>query len=417
MSCNFDQGLLKQASSSLIKAPTILPLDTISVASSSIALTDKNGVSAKQYQLFIKKIVTAINDKNAVIFNKHFDLSGIVAAVTQSVTAPKGKVHAFKNGIASSINAGKQVSNALGNNGRCKLIAFRGFPESPTAILRFLDDDNLNYYELYLGSKSKKQLYITDFYIYRGGLTFSNTLKKLYLSTLVDVQTELVFPNNTSKDKTFVASLPTIDAINGLIADHEYEEALKTLNILPKSLENDKMLLMMRLDIAFNISNKSYKRALKTFKKHYPKDPVVEFIQVNFALLNKDYQGLLQIIDDLDHKIGGDPYLKVLKGNVHQSLKRPRYAEDLIEAALKEEPDNEQSYWHLLRFYLDEKQYEKATSVLTTMNDKFDIDAVADLIGQGYQHFFDSNAYQTWMQVDKTLTVSPPEDLTASPAP
>ena len=129
----------------------------------------------------------------------------------------------------------------------------------------------------------------------------------------------------------------------------------------------------MRLNLAFNHSEEEYAAALEQFEQLFPSDPLLDLMQLDFGFTRKDMPQVLKTLDSLDVHIGGDPYLKIMRANIFNDLGKKDTCEWLLHKAIKEEPDNEEAYWSLLTFLLDDKRHEDAVDLFRPMADEFEI--------------------------------------------
>lgn len=384
--------------------------DTTAAVSSS---TSKKILDQADYLNFAKELAATVNDRNPTLFNDRFNISNIVAELVAEIEAPENFQEGFTAGVENSLNVGDQVISSLGTEGSFKLLRLKDFPERPTAIFRLISKEGLNYYEVYLSPINQTDsIMIKDFYIYMGAQVFSSTLKRLYLSSLPDSSAAKMTKDTTDAERAFISYLPEIEEVGQLILEEKQTKAMKKIETLPTILREDKMIQIMRVNVAFNVDSLTYEKAVADFKALYPNDPVIELMALDFSFLKGNYKRSLEAIDNLNDKVGGDPYLKVMKADIYQDLKQYDTAEELLNVAIEDEPESEESYWSLILLLLDQDKYEQTVAIFDTMHRKFEVNPADFLIKKQYTKFWESDFYKKWEKEHPIVAENPDVDGT-----
>ena len=350
----------------------------------------------KDYEHFASNIEKHINNANADFFNEHFKIEPIIKDITSRIKAPKDYENGFKEGVKTSIDAGKEIINSLGEKGHFKLLKVSGFPTKTTALFRLVAEDGINYHEIDLASDNEKDIFIKDFCIYRGGMPFSATLEKLYLSSLLDVKNEVSFAENTEREQLFLENLPKISEINELAQISGHKDAVEAIAALPTELQNDRMIQIMNLNLSYNVGEKTFAKAENQFRKTFDNDKILDFMMLDFAFLAKNKNNILAKVDKLNRSLGDDPYLYVVKAEIYKTLEKKDLVENLLEKAIDEEPNTEMMYWKYAQFLLDEKRHAEAIDLFGFMQKKFDTDPSTMLADAKYNDFWSSEEYRNW---------------------
>ncbi|MBP6665381.1 MAG: hypothetical protein KA168_08860, partial [Chitinophagales bacterium] len=139
------------------------------------------------YDAFATKLEKSINEHNPDFFNQHFGFQAIINNIVNSIEVPDEYRKGFEMGVQHDLNVGETIVNLLGEDGAIKLLKIKTSPQ-PTAFYRVASSQGINYIEMYLtpSDSTEDKVLIKDFYIYRGGLTFSSTLQRLYYSPLAN---------------------------------------------------------------------------------------------------------------------------------------------------------------------------------------------------------------------------------------
>ncbi len=419
--CNATTATAESTTTVINKKEDVIGINNATTApnnSNEIAIaTEKATVEAPSpFEVFANEVATSISKRQTSFFNKHFYLSPILKQITSSVKAPEAYETAFKAGVKDAINAGEEIVNSLKKEGTYTLLHLTESADEKAAIalFRLLAEDGINYHELQLAYNKKGDVYIQDFLIFQGGLAFSETLKKLYISSLQGE--EVSFTDANGIDALLLKNMKVINEINELASMGGFKDAWDLVNNLPAGLRADKMVQIMKLDIGFQLGTATYNEAIADFKAYFPNDPIIDFMQFDYAFANKDKEGILSKVDQLDASIGGDVYLKVIKAKIYITFNKLYAAEMLLETAHKSEPNNEQILRDYTDFMIEQARYEEAVDLLVKLGDA-PLKWYAK--GRKYRNFKASTAYEKWQEKATTPTPVPTEEqiVKRQPAP
>ncbi len=347
------------------------------------------------YNLFVKELEMSINAGDGSYFNSHFDVGPIINEVVEPVRVIDDLKNGFRQGLANNLDVGGQIVGSLGTSGHYKCLRLRGLQEAPSALFRLVTEGGINYHSIDLEMRVGAPL-IKDFYIYMGGVPFSSTVNRLFVASLAEIKDTAFYQDLSELDRSYLRHTNTIDKIAQLVNKRKFKKAFEALNQLPLSLQEDKMIQIMRLNVAFNVDDLAYRETLEAFKKLYPDDPVIDLMQVDFAFSRKNYEDVIMHIEELDHKVGGDPYLKVMKADVYKSVGKKDSAEILLKSCIKAEPELEEAYWNLLDILLSQERYGEVVDLFQPMQDVFEVNPARFILEDGYDQFWFSQAYLNW---------------------
>lgn len=367
------------------------PSDTPAAAPNGDISVGKNS-TASPYETFSRQLEKSVNESDPNFINAHFSLDTLIQKVVGTVNAPEEYRSGFAEGIKNTLDVGQKIVHSLGIDGHYKFLQLRNMPHNPTALFRLNTEEGVNYHEIYLRQQGDS-IIIDDLYIYEGGMSFSNTLKRVYFASLSTAIKDISFEQTSPFDKGFIENLDKIDKIAALVEKNNHREALKVLQNLPEIVRIDKMVMVLQLKIAKSCDPKDYQQAIDDFRNHYPSDPVLEFMCLENALEKNKADDILTAIDQLDTRIGGDVYLNVLRADVAAKQKNYDLAEKLLLKAKAAEPDNEGIYWHIINIYLAQKQYEKTVAVFSEMKNLFGFSPEERLPQYEFRDFWKSKPY------------------------
>ncbi|OWY22548.1 hypothetical protein C7N43_18650 [Sphingobacteriales bacterium UPWRP_1] len=361
---------------------------------------------AEPYYTFAKQLEASINNGLPDFFNDHFDVSLVTARLFRDIKAPRKFEQTFSGSIKESIDAGAQVIASLEGTGVYHLAGITGLPYKPSAIFRVTNNGTLNYHQVFFSSATALDLVrIEDFCIFKGGLSFSETLKMVLLSALSqqpDANTTVQTLNST--DLALLQHRQTIDKISIAIHEKAFGKAMRLLKSLPPEAQQHKMVLLQQLSIGYYLKNELLTSALSVFEQTYPQNPVPRFALLDLALEAKDNDRIITYADDLAQVLPDATYLQIVKATAYENMGKAEAAEKLLTGVLKQEPENREAYRILAALYLDEQNYEKAVSLFELMEQNIDSDPAELLSGMDYDEFWQSEFYKNWATPQQETT-------------
>lgn len=120
-------------------------------------------------------------------------------------------------------------------------------------------------------------------------------------------------------------------------------EVLRICDGLPPELKTQRSFFIFRLQalMAVNSTGKydqQYKEALRAAPGILGEDSTTDLLMVDLLFMDNDFKGADDCLKRLDDIIGGDPYLKFLRGGAHLQMKDYAGVLALADAAAKEDP-------------------------------------------------------------------------------
>lgn len=352
------------------------------------------------YNGFAIELEKSLNEHNPDFFNQHFDFKTIINNIVNSIEVPDDYRKGFEMGMQANLNVGKTLVKLLGQDGAIKLLNVKMSPQ-PTAFYRVASSEGINYVEMYLAPSDNKteKVKIKDFYIYQGGLIFSATLQRLYYSPLAGKLDSIKIDKAPAVEQAFIRNFSKIDTLTGLAEEKKYQEALALYKTMPKELQKDKMMQVMKLNIAHEAGEEAYKSATKEYRKLFPDDCGLEYMQMNMAMMgHNDTTKLFSAIDALDKRIGGDPYLNIIRSDISYSFNNTVQARSYLEKAIKTDPELEDGYWRLIGLLIDAGKYDDAVSYFPEMQKRFKVNPANFLPRDQYNAFWQAESYKKWAE-------------------
>ena len=351
-----------------------------------------NNTDSKQskvdYEAFCLLLEQAVNDKNDEFVDLVYDFDNLVNEVTKGIEAPEYYENGFKEGFKKTYTPGIILLSSLGEDGYYKFLRMKS-DNPPVGLFRVVSEMGVNYHEIHLNTDEEGDIVIEDFYSYLEAELFSQGIRRLYIINLASEVEDF--------DHPIAEALPVISEVAMLADGGKQKEAFEKIMALPKSVLKQKIVLLIMLTLGNDLGKESLEVAAKKFKELYPDDPLINLKMMEFSFLARDTAQILNYIGKVQSQIGYDPYLQMLKATVIKD-KQAAEAKKLLYASLEKEPENDEFYWVLFDLLIQEKEYDKTIEWFGKMKEQFDENPADYLIYDGYQDFYKSTPYLSWVK-------------------
>lgn len=223
----------------------------------------------------------------------------------------------------------------------------------------YSDDDGLNYHDYQLNYVNET-FKIEDIYIYTTGEYLSDTVKQLYMLNLPRTYVDDISP----KEKRSNTVLFFHDYTE-LLGQKKYKEAYNLLSNLEGEIKDQKVIYIMKIQVASAINEVYYMEAIDELLKKFPKDPSTQLMAVDYFVMLKDYNATMAALEALENATS-DTFVQYMRGNLSWEFNDYEGAEKAYNAIMKEYPDFEAARLNLLYMYDEAKMF---TSCITLLDD------------------------------------------------
>ena len=221
----------------------------------------------------------------------------------------------------------------------------------------YSDNDGLNYHDYQLNYVAKK-FKIEDIYIYTTGEYLSDTIKQLYLINLPKTYVDgIEEKGNRWNNILFFYSYQK------LITQEKFKEAYDLLSNLEGDIKEQKVIYIMKIQVASAISEVYYMEAIDELLKQFPNDPSTQLMAVDYYVMLKDYNATMAALDALETATS-DTFVEYMRGNLSWEFNDYEAAEKAYKATMQEYPDFEAARLNLLYMYDEAKMFEACIAML-----------------------------------------------------
>ncbi|HVV06564.1 MAG TPA: hypothetical protein VHC96_20175 [Puia sp.] len=323
---------------------------------SSCSMPDKP-VSKEEALKLAHRIEYSTANHDYSVLNNIFDekelsrrISG-EAGLFMSKTLIKGAIRGLKQD-----QYGKTVVDAMGKEGTYEMIKQYEKDKKQHILFRLSGDGGMNYHDYEL-VKREDAIKAADVFIYMSGENLSKTIA------------DALQLDSRNMPKEDMEKINKIKTIKSLLAQGEYEKALKEYDELPDVVKKEKAYQMIHIRICSKVDNDRYIQALNEFRSLYPKDPYMYLLMVDAYFLQKNYPMALYSVNKLDSLIDKDPYQDYQRGMIYLQMKDTMQAQECFERLHANMPRLNKGTVGLMQLYLYTHHEDRAAHMIREARD------------------------------------------------
>ncbi|MCE9578139.1 MAG: tetratricopeptide repeat protein [Deltaproteobacteria bacterium] len=202
-------------------------------------------------------------------------------------------------------------------------------------------DGGTNYHEVELSvSPEDHQVRGIDMYIYSSG-------EKLSVS-LGDMISQAMAASDRGND--IGATGVAMGRMREKFTRGDWAGARAELAGMPAELRKTKAMRLVAVQIAMNLDEAGYAAEIAGYQRDFPDDPSLDLVSIDGYFMKKDFAALRTALARLDQRVGGDPYLDVLRANADFLDGKPDAAIADARSATSREPTMPEGWINLARF-------------------------------------------------------------------
>lgn len=344
-----------------------------------------------------EEFATALAARGARSAAQKVDCDALFAIATNGAAVPESFRQRFvAEGTRSVARSGfvAQLAQAASAGGSVAPVRCRVDGDECHLLLRVIQDTGLNYYDVVLVRRGP-EIVAADAYVFLAGEQLSATMRRFLLIAAAAAGIPPA-PDAARADAVTISNAETLRELLAAADASDHAHVLELAGRLPADVLAEKPILMARAIAAIRSGVEQRSTAFDDLRAAFPDDACVELVAIDHHARNQDRNGCLEAIDRLDDRLGGDPYLDVLRATVHVGGAEYPEAIRAAEAAIKALPRLPQPYWIRLAIALEQKQHEDTAAWLDIIAERFGV-AFPDLESiPEYAAFVQSPEYRAW---------------------
>ena len=367
---------------------------------------------------FTDALALAVRTGDLAKFGDLIDWDAILHETTDKVEASpltrKNFLAGAKSGIEQSFS-GDLIRSAAGEPHRFRFLSMHeGAMGGEAALFRMLPaTGGVNYLEFSPERLPDGKVRARRIYVYLSGESIAQTLRRSYLAVVAG-ERRSVLARALRPENEYGANLDKIGDLARAVGEKRFPAAMAIYKTLPVGVREDKSVLTLHLQAAQGVGEKEYADAIQEFRDRFPNDACIDLISLDAYLLKKQYPEALAAIDRIDGKVGGDPYLEVMRANVLSQAGDVEAAERAARRAVGREPGMPGGYGSLIDLALKRQNYDEVVKNLEVLRGRFHL----QLRGIGreprYAGFAKSPQYKAWLAAHPEQ--APEKEKPATPA-
>jgi len=330
-----------------------------------------------------------------------FDHALLVERAMKSIPATDKVKKAFRDGAraAWSSDAGPigSVLATVAGGGTLRWLRNDDHDGERTVVFRLTraDASAPEYLEIILTPRGDRSAMAVDANSSADGASHARVLRRWLLALVADAGRTL--PERIAgEDRAFALAGRTFEAIDSAFENGRGQDALTAWGQLAEEVRRDPAVVLARLRAALSAGTKTFEEALAQVRESAKPNLVVELFAVDVAMATNRPDDALVAIDGLVAAGAADPYLDALRGSILRDLDRDDEARSACRRAVAADPQLEEGYWTLLGLAIEGARHEEALTILTSMDERFEIDWRGLTDSPAYAAFLDSKPGSRW---------------------
>lgn len=383
------EGIVKRLSSFFLLVFIVSIADVFAQEGSS-----DNALDIQHQKIF--EIIDQVNSGNEQFFLDALDYEEFLRRATEGISiklfSGESEVDGFKKTIRENFLP-------VLRTGYLHYVNYSEDEDTYEILVRLDNDTGIIYWELLLERRDPNEVVIVDIYPYVSGDYMSETMKRAFqIIEIENTGINKLLSNLSIKEKAYSESVTKLPVLKGHIEKQEYSKAREVYESLPEFSKNDKLFILIILQAAQGLSDDYYIEIIERYKQHYPDDPNLPLLSIDYHLLKGEITEAIARVDELDDIIGGDNYLQAFRGNVYLIGNDTTNARISFEKALNEDEWLEDAYSGLLELHLITKEFDKVVVKMNELESRFDYEFTPDIFQEAtYDEFRASDAYKKWL--------------------
>jgi len=357
---------------------------------------------ASQYEAVAREIERTMRDRDPKLLDERLDWNAIFEEANKGFDPDPTLRENLVTNLFTPGAWGSDLIRAMGTTGSYRFMRVREVDGEPRILFRLVRaDGSPDYHEYVPVVAPDGKILFADVYVYSFGEMLSRTTQRAALPLLTITQRSVLARLFSRPDEY-------VDNCNKIIEIAKYAKegtteadstAVAIYNSLPPSVQRDKNLLITRLRIAEkNPTQAGYNRTVERITNDLETDPALDLLLLRHRLSRGDSRELQAALRELNESVGGDPYLKVIQGNIRFFANDPYVAKLFYRQALEAEPTLSYAYEALIIVGLQEREFNTVKRLLLEYELKTPV-RLDDLEKSPlYAEFIKTREYRDWLE-------------------
>ena len=342
----------------------------------------------QKYIGFVEKLAFHLSQRDTVFFQKNFDHQ-LLANVYEKIAPHESKEDLIvMNKVLEKVGSmyHKRVYQNLGQHGSIDIVQFyldkqhRGH-----AVFRLLyPSGDLNYHTILL-RKIQHQIKIVNIYNFSTAEYLTETYQRHSYAA--------------AYEGNYRANFFTSLKANALAKAGQAQAGYDSLQTLPAKFRNNCGVLfgfLKALSFAGKKSEKVFFKVQKQFASRFPNNPSLLFLKIYYYHELGYFDQALESIQNLQKKLGGDPYLDIYQASLYYAKKDYNQAILICQQLIKDGKHLPDAFFQLLRVYQDQKKHKLVLQNLLEYAALISVKPAKALDATQFSSFYASQVWQDY---------------------
>lgn len=264
------------------------------------------------------------------------------------------------------------------------------------ALFRLSGDGGLNYIEWYLESKPDGEVWAWDANIYVSGERLTQTLQRMWLPAVAQLD-EQVRKHMGRRNRELAKHLLSINAMRVASNEGNHAKVIEIYEAMPESVQHERVCIVQAMDSYFESGDeKQYRAMLELFLELHGEASNRELMLMDVYIYREEYDKSIQMVDDLDKRVGGDPFLYSFRAGIAYASGDYAKTKRYHDAGIKAAPEMDDFYWEAIDFAIGEEDWPRVSEMLDGVQAQgTELYPLKDV--EGYEGYVASDEYQRWL--------------------
>jgi hypothetical protein len=345
---------------------------------------------------FARRFTDTIAGDDPGAMDSAFDFRGMLLEGVRTADLPADFKKELESGAAPKPPWGGTLKKQIAEKGSYTLLRIREQGGVRKALFRIISPNGVNYHDYHLTATEGGGVKVSDIYVYQTAERLSETFRRMMVSSKLG-RGDLSKPLTRSQTD-YIDGLRKAGEAREVLQKGDPAEYLRRYAALPRAVQREKGILVLRTMAASQVGEKEALEALEDFKKTYPGDPCIDLVSIDPLTKLKKYDQVIDALDRLEKSVGGDPYLDFLRASVHLLDEKAAKAKECARRCVEREPSQEDAYWLLVQLTLKEKAWAETVQWLSSIEKTLKLE-IGDLSqNRLYEEFLKTPEYKAWLK-------------------
>lgn len=344
-------------------------------------------------------LLALIESRDAQGLASRIDGDALLARVLEGSSLAGGQRDAFAKGFGQSQSkmGANFVANLERNRAKAHLVRSSAAGAGTSQIVRldYYDAEGngsgFDYLEFELGADGR----IRDWRSHAQAARASDTMR-LLVSSMFDDSTvgAWLFGRPTTDD----AVLAQVKAFSAATTRGDFRAGHAALERFPPEFRKTRQWAGLRIAMAANIDDATYRSDLASMARDHGSDPQVQFMLIDHFFFTGDYTRMVEAVQRFERRVVADGATNLLECNGYVLMAKWADAERACRDANRIEPGFTPAWWSLVDVYAGMHETARLLATLDEIQARFDLAIAPDAIVaiEGYEWLATDPDFVAW---------------------